>query len=217
VGPIKEAQEQAARAFGSKQTFFATNGTSTCNKIVVQALVRPGDIVLVDRDCHKSHHYGMVLAGAQVVYLDSYPLNEYSMYGAVPLREIKHQLLKLKAAGKLDRVRMLLLTNCTFDGLVYNVERVMEECLAIKPDLIFLWDEAWFAFARFGPTYRQRTAMNAANNLRERLKAPEQVKAWEKQQEKLKDADDATLLKTRLIAPPMPACASMPPNRRTRR
>ncbi|MEZ5912160.1 MAG: hypothetical protein R3D84_08000 [Paracoccaceae bacterium] len=50
-GPIKEAQELAARAFGSKQTFFATNGTSTCNKIVVQALVRPGDIVLVDRDC----------------------------------------------------------------------------------------------------------------------------------------------------------------------
>ncbi len=201
-GPIKEAQEYAARAFGSKQTFFATNGTSTCNKIVVQALVRPGDIVLVDRDCHKSHHYGMVLAGAQVVYLDSYPLNDYSMYGAVPLREIKHQLLALKAAGKLDRVRMLLLTNCTFDGVVYNVERVMEECLAIKPDLIFLWDEAWFAFARFGPTYRQRTAMNAANNLRERLRSPEQAKAWEKQQEKLKDASDATLMKTRLVAPP---------------
>ena len=80
-------------------------------------------------------------------------------------------LLKLKAAGKLDRVRMLLLTNCTFDGVVYNVERVMEECLAIKPDLVFLWDEAWFAFARFGPTYRQRTAMNAANVLRDRLKS----------------------------------------------
>ena len=201
-GPIKEAQELAARAFGSKQTFFATNGTSTCNKIVVQALVRPGDIVLVDRDCHKSHHYGMVLAGAQVVYLDSYPLNEYSMYGAVPLREIKHKLLQLKAQGKLDRVRMLLLTNCTFDGIVYNVERVVEECLAIKPDLIFLWDEAWFAFARFGPTYRQRTAMNAANNLRERLKSPEQAEAYKVQQEKLKKADDETLLNTRLVAPP---------------
>jgi arginine decarboxylase len=201
-GPIKEAQELASRAFGSKQTFFATNGTSTCNKIVVQALVRPDDIVLVDRDCHKSHHYGMVLSGANVVYLDSYPLNEYSMYGAVPLHEIKHQLLSLKAAGKLDRVRMLLLTNCTFDGIVYNVERVMEECLAIKPDLIFLWDEAWFAFARFGPTYRQRTAMNAANNLREKFKSAAHAKAYDKQQEKLKDADEATLLKTRLIPPP---------------
>ena len=202
VGPIKEAQELASRAFGSKQTFFATNGTSTCNKIVVQALVRPGDIVLVDRDCHKSHHYGMVLAGAQVVYLESYPLDQYSMYGAVPLREIKEKLLALKAAGKLDRVRMLLLTNCTFDGLVYNVERVMEECLAIKRDLVFLWDEAWFAFARFGPTYRQRTGMNAANVLRQRLRSPEHLKAYEKQQAKLKDADDATLLKTRLVPPP---------------
>ncbi len=201
-GPIKEAQELASRAFGSKQTFFATNGTSTCNKIVVQALVRPDDIVLVDRDCHKSHHYGMVLAGAKVVYLDSYPLNEYSMYGAVPLQEIKHSLLKLKAAGKLDRVRMLLLTNCTFDGIVYNVERVMEECLAIKPDLVFLWDEAWFAFARFGPTYRQRTGMNAANNMRVSLRTPEHAKAYAKQQEKLKGADEKTLLKTRLIPPP---------------
>jgi len=201
-GPIKEAQELASRAFGSKQTFFATNGTSTCNKIVVQALIRPGDIVLVDRDCHKSHHYGMVLSGANVVYLDSYPLNEYSMYGAVPLSEIKHQLLALKAAGKLDRVRMLLLTNCTFDGVVYNVELVMEECLAIKPDLVFLWDEAWFAFARFGPTYRQRTAMNAAKTLREKFKTDAHRKAWEKQQDKLKDADDATLMKTRLIPPP---------------
>jgi arginine decarboxylase len=201
-GPIKEAQELASRAFGSKQTFFATNGTSTCNKIVVQALVRPGDIVLVDRDCHKSHHYGMVLSGAQVCYLDSYPLNEYSMYGAVPLREIKHQLLKLKAAGKLHKVRMLLLTNCTFDGIVYNVERVMEECLAIKPDLIFLWDEAWFAFARFSPIYRMRTAMNAAGVLRERLKSADHKKAYDAQHELLEDADDETLLNTRLIPAP---------------
>ena len=201
-GTIKEAQELAARAFGSKQTFFATNGTSTCNKVVVQALVRPGDIVLVDRDCHKSHHYGMVLAGAQVVYLDSYPLNEYSMYGAVPLREIKKTLLELKAAGKLGRVRMLLLTNCTFDGIVYNVDRVMRECLAIKPDLVFLWDEAWFAFARFGPTYRQRTAMNAANLLRGALREPGHAAAYAAQQAELKGADDAALLETRLIPPP---------------
>ncbi len=202
TGPIKKAQELASRAFGSRQTFFATNGTSTCNKVVVQALVKPDDIVLVDRDCHKSHHYGMVLSGAKVVYLDSYPLSEYSMYGAVPLREIKHRLLDLKAAGKLDQVRMLLLTNCTFDGIVYNVERVMEECLAIKPDLIFLWDEAWFAFARFTPTYRQRTAMNAANNLRAKLKSPETEKAWKEQQERIDMNDNDALLENRLVPPP---------------
>ncbi len=201
-GPIKEAQDMAARAFGSKQTFFATNGTSTCNKIVVQSLVRPGDIVLVDRDCHKSHHYGMVLAGANVVYMDSYPLHEYSMYGAVPLREIKHTLLKLKAEGKLDKVRMVLLTNCTFDGLVYNVQRVMEECLAIKKDLVFLWDEAWFAFAHFTPTYRQRTAMGVANTLRDTLRTEEAASAYAAQQKELEGADEETLLNTRLLAPP---------------
>ena len=173
VGPIKKAQELASRAFGSRHTYFATNGTSTCNKIVVQALVKPGDIVLVDRDCHKSHHYGLVLSGAHVIYLDSYPLHEYSMYGAVPLRNIKRTLLQLRRDGKLERVKMLLLTNCTFDGIVYNVERFMEECLAIKPDLVFLWDEAWFAFARFGPTYRSRTAMNAATVLRAKYRSSE--------------------------------------------
>ena len=204
-GPIKRAQELASRAFGSKRTYFATNGTSTCNKIVVQALVRPGDIVLVDRDCHKSHHYGMVLSGAHVIYLDSYPLHQYSMYGAVPLREIKSNLLALKQAGKLDRVRMLLLTNCTFDGIVYNVERVMEECLAIKPDLVFLWDEAWFAFARFGPTYRQRTAMNAAEILRERFKDPHYQREYRLQAEQLAGGGDQALLDNRLLADPLQA------------
>jgi arginine decarboxylase len=90
----------------------------------------------------------------------------------VPLKEIKRALLELKAAGKLDRVRMMILTNCTFDGIVYHPQRVMEECLAIKPDLIFLWDEAWFAFARFAPTYRKRTGMYAAQALQDKFRSP---------------------------------------------
>jgi arginine decarboxylase len=97
---------------------------------------------------------------------------------------------------------MLLLTNCTFDGIVYNVERVVEECLAIKPNLVFLWDEAWFAFARFGPTYRQRTAMDVANTMRVRLKTPETTAAWDQQQNELQDADIETLVNTRLVPPP---------------
>ncbi|MEO8591185.1 MAG: aminotransferase class I/II-fold pyridoxal phosphate-dependent enzyme [Flavobacteriales bacterium] len=165
TGPLKRAQELASRTFGSQHTFFATNGTSTTNKIVVQALVEPGDIVLIDRDCHKSHHYGMVLSGAYPVYLHSYPLPKYSMYGAVPLEHIREQMLRLVKANKLDRVKMLLLTNSTFDGVVYNVERVMEQVLAIKPDIVFLWDEAWWAFARFNYVLRQRTAMHVAQKL----------------------------------------------------
>ena len=127
TGPLREAQQLAAKTFGARQTYFVTNGTSTANKIVVQALVQPGDIVLVDRNCHQSHHYGLMMAGAMVTYLDAYRLNKYSMYGAVTLREIKRTLLDLRRAGKLDRVKMLLLTNCTFDGVVYDVGRVMRE------------------------------------------------------------------------------------------
>ena len=171
TGNIKKAMEKAARCFGAQRVYFGTNGTSTSNKILVQSLLRPGDIVLIDRNCHKSHHYGVVLAGALPVYLEAFPLNNYSMYGGVPLRTIKQALFDLKAEGKLDRVRMLDLTNCTFDGHLYNVKRVMEECLAIKPDLIFLWDEAWFSFARFSPFHRRRTGMAAAEYLRERYQS----------------------------------------------
>ena len=93
TGNIKVAQEKAARAFGAQKLFFGTNGTSTSNKIAVQAIVRPGDIVLVDRNCHKSHHYGLVLCGGQPLYVEAYPLMQYSMYGGVPLRTIKQTLL----------------------------------------------------------------------------------------------------------------------------
>ena len=172
TGNIKKAQELAARAFGAERAYFATNGTSTSNKIVLQALLAPGDIALVDRNCHKSHHYGFVLSGVQPLYLEAYPLPAYSMYGGVPLRSIKRALLALAAEDKLDRARLVDLTNCTFDGHMYNTRRVMEECLAIKPDLIFLWDEAWFGFARFSFFHRRRTAMGAAAALEARYADP---------------------------------------------
>lgn len=203
TGNIKKAQDYAARAFGADQVFFVTNGTSTSNKMVVQALVAPGDIVVVDRNCHKSHHYGLVLGGGQPLYVEAFPLTQYSMYGAVPLRTIKKALLDLKAEGRLDRVRMLDLTNCTFDGHMYNVRRVMEECLAIKPDLIFLWDEAWSGFAHWSPFLRPRTAMGAAAQLEEWLADPNSVKVYERQQAELgANPTKEKLLETRLIPDP---------------
>jgi arginine decarboxylase len=205
TGNIKVAQQKAARAFGADHAFFVTNGTSTSNKMVEQALLRPGDIVLVDRNCHKSHHYGMVLCGALPLYIEAFPLTKYSMYGAVPLRSIKKGLLDLKKTGKLDRARMLVLTNCTFDGHIYNVERVMEECLAIKPDLIFVWDEAWFGFARFSPYYRRRTAMGAAAILEKKFKDPEYRAAYQTQAAAFGsdlDPSDEALLDMRLLANP---------------
>jgi len=193
TGPLKKAQQMAAEAYGAQRSFFVTNGTSTANKIVLQALVEPGDVVLVDRDCHKSHHYGLVLSGAYPVYLDSFPLEKYSMYGAVPLTHITEKLLELKAAGTLDKAKMLLLTNCTFDGFVYNVEKVMERVLAIKPDMIFLWDEAWFAFAGFTFNYKQRTGMYNADRLYQKYNSPEYKKEYTAHMAGLKKGEAPTM------------------------
>ncbi|MGB0403948.1 MAG: aminotransferase class I/II-fold pyridoxal phosphate-dependent enzyme [Salibacteraceae bacterium] len=189
TGPLKKAQEMAAKAFGSRNTYFVTNGTSTANKIVQQAIVQPGDYVLIDRDCHKSHHYSQVLSGGFPIYLDSYPIEEYSMYGAVPLSEIKEKLLLMKDKGVLDQVKMLVLTNCTFDGLVYNVEKVMQEILAIKPNMVFLWDEAWFGFAAFTHTYKKRTAMYVARKLRYRYLSQAYRAEYKNHIKELKEGD----------------------------
>ncbi len=205
TGNIKRAQEKFARAVGADHVFFVTNGTSTSNKMVYQAVTKPGDIVIADRNCHKSHHYGMVLSGAQPLYVEAFPMTEYSMYGAVPLRTIKRALLDLKAEGRLDRLKMLTLTNCTFDGHVYNTRRVMEECLAIKPDLLFLWDEAWFGFARFSPVLRPRTGLGAAAALEEWRASPAALAAYEAQVAELgEDLDpaDPGLLDRRLVPDP---------------
>lgn len=203
TGNIKRAQEKAARAFGADHCYFITNGTSTSNKMVLMAIAQPGDIIVVDRNCHKSHHYGAVLGGLLPYYVEAYPMKAYSMYGAVPLRAIKQALLSLKAQGKLERVRAVDLTNCTFDGHVYNTRRVMEECLAIKPDLVFLWDEAWFGFAHWSPFLRPRTAMGAAANIEAWLDDPASVDAYEQQQAELgNQPSDEVLLSTRLLPDP---------------
>ena len=204
TGNIKVAQDKAARAFGGDRTFFVTNGTSTSNKIIHQALLVPGDIALIDRDCHKSHHYGIVLAGAQPLYIDAFPLTQYSMYGSLAIKPIKQALLQLKAEGKLDRAKLLVLTNCTFDGHIANVERTMLECLAIKPDLVFLWDEAWFGYARFSPFLRMRTAMGAAAKLRAMMRDPayrERYKKFAAETGKL-DPADPKLLDMQLLPDP---------------
>ncbi|MFL4475345.1 aminotransferase class I/II-fold pyridoxal phosphate-dependent enzyme [Paeniglutamicibacter sp. MACA_103] len=205
---IREAQVLAARAFGARRSYFVTNGTSTANKIVHQSILAPGDVVIADRNCHKSHHYALMLAGAQVAYVDAYPLNEYAFYGAVPLKTIKSMLLDYRRAGRLDEVKMITLTNCTFDGIVYDVERVMEECLAIKPDLVFLWDEAWFAFAGFHPIFRRRTAMAAAATIRANFKDPQYIARAKAQRAVLFDpetgepAEDSVWLENRLLPDP---------------
>ena len=101
TGNIKRAQELAARAFGADHVFFVTNGTSTSNKMAVQALLAPGDIAIVDRNCHKSHHYGMVLSGRAAALCRSVPDDAILDVRRGAARTIKRAMLGLKAEGRL--------------------------------------------------------------------------------------------------------------------
>ncbi len=146
-GVILEAQAMAAKAFGARRTFFATNGTSTANKVIFQTLLAPGEKLLLDRNCHKSVHHGVVLSGARPVYLDSALNRKYGLYGPVPkkilLREIK----------KHPDAQALILTSCTYDGLRYDLAPVVEAAHARGVKVII--DEAWYG-SRCSPPFRRR-------------------------------------------------------------
>jgi arginine decarboxylase len=121
TGTIKRRRTMAARAFGADRVFFVTNGTSTSNKMAVQALLAPGDIAVVDRNCHKSHHYGMVLTGAQPLLRRSVPDDGILDVRSGATEDHQARAAGAKAEGRLERMKLLDLTNCTFDGHMYNV------------------------------------------------------------------------------------------------
>src|SRR3979409_1303137 len=93
-GVIAEAQAMAAKGFGARRTYFATNGTSTANKVILQTLLAPGEKLLLDRNCHKSVHHGVVLSGAQPIYLDSSVNRKYGVFGPVAMRTILRNIKK---------------------------------------------------------------------------------------------------------------------------
>ena len=146
TGVIAEAQQMAARAFGARRTFFATNGTSTANKVILQTMIAPGETLLLDRNCHKSVHHGVVLSGAQPIYLDSSVNRKYGVFGPVPKKTI------LKALDEHPEAELLVLTSCTYDGLRYDLKPIIDAAHA--RDIKVLIDEAWFAHARFHPALR---------------------------------------------------------------
>jgi arginine decarboxylase len=152
TGVIAEAQAMAAKAFGAKRTFFATNGTSTANKVIFQTLLAPGEKLLLDRNCHKSVHHGVVLSGAHPVYLDSALNKKYGLYGPVPKKVILREIKKHPDA------QALILTSCTYDGLRYDLAPIVEA--AHKHGIKVIIDEAWYGFARFHPAFRP-TALEA--------------------------------------------------------
>ena len=152
TGVIAEAQQMAAKAFGARKTFFATNGTSTANKVILQTLIAPGEKMLLDRNCHKSVHHGVVLSGAQPIYLDSSVNRKYGVFGPVAMRTI------LKAIEGHPDAQLLVLTSCTYDGLRYDVKPIVEAAHA--RNIKVLIDEAWYSHARFHPDLRP-TALEA--------------------------------------------------------
>jgi len=151
-GVIAEAQHMAAKAFGARRTFFATNGTSTANKVIFQTLLAPGEKLLLDRNCHKSVHHGVVLSGAHPVYLDSALNRKYGLYGPVPKKTL------FDAIRRHPDAEALILTSCTYDGLRYDLAPIVEAAHAKGIKVIV--DEAWYGFARFHPEFRP-TALEA--------------------------------------------------------
>jgi len=151
-GVISEAQAKAAKAFGAKRTFFATNGTSTANKVIFQTLLAPGEKLILDRNCHKSVHHGVVLSGAHPLYLDSSLNRKYGLYGPVPKQAL------LNAIKKHPDAQALIITSCTYDGLRYDLPPIIEAAHAKGMKVIV--DEAWYGFARFHPEFRP-TALEA--------------------------------------------------------
>src|SRR5262245_53755818 len=152
TGVIAEAQAMAAKAFGAKRTFFATNGTSSANKVIFQTLLAPGEKLLLDRNCHKSVHHGVVLSGANPVYLDSALNRKYGLFGPVPKKLLLQQIKNHPDA------QALILTSCTYDGLRYDLAPIVEAAHRNGTKVII--DEAWYGFARFHPEFRP-TALEA--------------------------------------------------------
>ena len=194
-GSLLKAQRLAARAFGSNKCLFVTNGTSTSNKIVLNAITEPNDIVLMAEDSHKSHYHAAIMSGFNVEVLKSYEVKEYGIHGGVPIKEIKKALLRHKEWNTLNSVRALVITNLTFDGIAYDLERLISECLSIKQDLIFLIDEAWFGYGNFAPTTNRRSAMAVARRLKEKIKSKEYEEfycTWREKQ-KSQDVDEKSI------------------------
>src|SRR5712671_443596 len=164
TGPIGEHEKYAARVFGADRTYCVTNGTSTSNRLIFTAAVGRDQIALCDRNCHKSIEHGLVLTGGIPTYL--VPLrNRYGIIGPIPPALLGKEAIKkavhtnpLVGPGIETRPVYSVLTNSTYDGLCYNARRV-EQLLDPSVDRIH-FDEAWYAYARFNPIYRDRHAMH---------------------------------------------------------
>ncbi|HVK53489.1 MAG TPA: arginine/lysine/ornithine decarboxylase [Burkholderiales bacterium] len=162
TGPVAASERNAARIFNADHCFFVTNGTSTSNKMVWHANVAPDDIVVVDRNCHKSILHAITMTGAVPVFLTP-TRNHLGLIGPIPLDEFRPESIKRKieanpfAREMKRKPRILTITQSTYDGIVYNVE-MLKELLGASIDTLH-FDEAWLPHATFHDFYRDMHAI----------------------------------------------------------
>ena len=171
-GPALAAEKAAAKVFGADRTYFILNGTSTSNKVVTAALLKRGDLVLFDRNNHKSNHHGaLVLAGAIPIYVET-DRNPQGLIGPIDydaldeqkLREQirTHPLISDKDAWKRERpFRLAIIEQCSYDGTIYNAAKLIERIGHLCEYVHF--DEAWAGFMKFHPLFEGHFAMGLKN------------------------------------------------------
>jgi arginine decarboxylase len=164
TGPVAASERNAARIYNCDHLYFVTNGTSTSNKIVWNSTVAPGDIVVVDRNCHKSVLHSIIMTGAIPVFLMP-TRNHFGIIGPIPKSEFAWENIQKKiarnpfASDKNAKPRVLTITQSTYDGVLYNVEEI-KEMLDGKIDTLH-FDEAWLPHATFHDFYGDYHAIGA--------------------------------------------------------
>jgi len=164
TGPVAASERNAARIFNCDHLYFVTNGTSTSNKIVWNSTVAPGDIVVVDRNCHKSVLHSIIMTGAIPVFLMP-TRNHFGIIGPIPKSEFEWKNIQKKIdrnpfiIDKKAKPRVLTITQSTYDGVLYNVEEI-KEMLDGKIDTLH-FDEAWLPHATFHDFYGDYHAIGA--------------------------------------------------------
>ncbi len=157
TGPVAASERNAARIFNSDHLFFVTNGTSTSNKIVWHSTVAQNDIVVVDRNCHKSVLHAIMMTGAIPVFLMP-TRNHFGIIGPIPKSEFAPENIRKKIAANpfardiKSKPRILTITQSTYDGVLYNVDEI-KAMLDGEIDTL-LFDEAWLPHATFHDFYR---------------------------------------------------------------
>ncbi|WP_369834052.1 ornithine decarboxylase [Cronobacter dublinensis] len=155
-GSAKHAQKFAAKVFHADKTYFVLNGTSAANKVVTNALLTQGDLVLFDRNNHKSNHHGaLIQAGATPVYLEA-ARNPFGFIGGIDERCFEEDYLRAliaevapSRAQETRPFRLAVIQLGTYDGTVYNARQVVDKIGHLCDYILF--DSAWVGYEQFIP------------------------------------------------------------------